>query len=120
MGISLETYALAKKYTKAYVDQHGGGSSGGEVAPGTAGTITIGSGWSGNGPYTQSVTASGYMVSENTRVDLVGDSDAIAQMISDGVGQIYIVNDNGSLTAYAIGGQTTESITFQAIFSEVT
>lgn len=120
MSVSLETYALAKKYTEAYVAQHGGGGESGEVTPSTVGSITIGSGWVGDSsPYTQSVSASGYIVSPNTCVDLVANDEAVAQMIADGVSQIYISNDEGVLTAHAIGGKTTASLTFQAIYTEV-
>lgn len=120
MGVSLETLALAKKYTRKYVADHGGsGGGGGEVAPGTVGSVTIGTGWSGSGPFSQIVSATGYDVTDNTCVDLIGDETSIAQMIEDGVGQIFISNDNGALTAYAIGGKTTTTLTFQAIFSEV-
>lgn len=121
MGVSLETLALAKKYTRSYVSQHGGGGggSGGETAKGVVGTVSIGSGWSGSGPYTQTVVASGYEVTDKTCVDLIGDDTSIGQMIEDGVCQIYISNNNGTLTAYAIGGKTTSGLTFQAIFSEV-
>ena len=82
-------------------------------------SVTLSSTWSGSGPYTQTVSVSGYTVTANTKVDLQPDATAIGQMISDGVLALYIVNNNGTLTAYAVGAATTASLTLQATCTEV-
>lgn len=112
--ISMPTYALCKRL----VDKQSGGST---ATAGTAGTITFGTNWngSGDGPFTQVVTVSGYVVTAHTVVDLVANSAVIASMTSDGVTQIYVSNDNATLTAVAIGAKPTAQMTVQAIFSEV-
>ena len=115
MSISLETLALAKKYTKNYVDSHGGG--GGTSI--TYGSVSLSTSWTGNGPFTQIVSLSGYSATDKTKVDLLADSDTVAQMIADGVDEIYIENDDATLTAYAIGGKPSAAMTIQAVFSEV-
>lgn len=81
-------------------------------------TLTLPNNWSGNGPYTQVVTVTGYLVSPRTKVDLVCDETAINIMTDSGTNIIYIVNDNGTLTAYAIGEKPNASITVQAVISE--
>lgn len=101
----------------------------GVISPAVAGTdyqapinkasVTLGTTWSGNGPYTQTVTVSGYTVTANTKVDLQPDATAIAQMISDGVNALYVVNNNGTLTAYAVGAAPTVALTVQVICTEV-
>lgn len=118
MSISLETLALAKKYTEDYVSEHGGGS-GGDGTSGTHGSITFTENWEGNDPYTQVVAAEGYNPSAQTKVDLLADDAVISRMVAGGINQIYIENNNGVLTAYAIGGKLSASMVVQAVFSEV-
>jgi len=120
MSISLETLALAKKYTRKYVGEHGGGGGeGGDGTSGTYGSITLSASWNGSNPYIQTVTADGYTTTAQTKVDLLADSAIIDKMVADGVNQIYVENDNGVLTAYAVGGKPTTSMVVQAVFSEV-
>lgn len=112
MSISVETLALAKKYT----DEHGGGG-GTKVS---VKTLTLSADWTGSeSPYTQSVTISGYTVTNKTKVDLTADETAIAVMQASGTERIYIGQDNGSLTAYAVGGKPNASMTVNAILQEV-
>ena len=73
--------------------------------------------WSGNGPYTQSVTISGVL--SNSKVDIQPNAAAIQQMITDGCAAIYIDNNNGILTAYAIGSAPTANLTVQVTIIEV-
>jgi len=75
-------------------------------------------GWSGNDPYTQAVSVSGYDVTANTKVDLVCDASVIAKMAESGTNIMYVANNNGTLTAYAHGGKPNENLTVQAILSE--
>ena len=81
-------------------------------------TLTLPANWSGNGPYTQSVTVAGYEMTANTKVDLMCNEAAINTMTASGTNIIYVQNNNGTLTAYAIGAKPTASITVQAVLSE--
>lgn len=83
-------------------------------------SVTLSASWSGSGPYTQTVTVSGYTVTANSKVDLQPDATTIAQLITDGVSALYIVNNNGTLTAYAVGTAPTAALTVQATITEVT
>ena len=81
-------------------------------------TVTLSTNWTGDAsPYTQTVTISGTTV--NSKVDLQPDATAIAQMADDGTVALYITNDNGTLTAYAVGEKPTAEMTIQATVSEV-
>lgn len=81
-------------------------------------TLTLPATWSGNGPFTQAITVSGYTVTANTLVNLMCDSAAINTMVTSGTSNIFVSNNNGTLTAYAIGAKPTASITVQAVLSE--
>jgi len=84
----------------------------------TTGTVTISaSGWSGNGPYSHSVTISG--TTANSKIDLQPDSTVLAQMTTDGTTALYIENNNGTLTAWAMGAAPTASLTIQYTKTEV-
>lgn len=74
--------------------------------------------WTGSGPYTQTITITGVTVTTKTKVDIQTDATAIAQLINDGVTALYIENNNGTLTAYAIGAATTANITVQISYYE--
>lgn len=81
-------------------------------------TVTLSTNWTGNtSPYTQTVTISGTTV--NSKVDLQPDATVIAKMADNGVVALYIANNNGTLTAYAVGEKPTVQLTIQATVSEV-
>ena len=81
-------------------------------------TVTLSTNWSGDAsPYTQSVTISGITV--NSKVDLQPDATVIQQMADDGTVALYISNDNGALTANAVGDKPTTELTIQATITEV-
>lgn len=81
-------------------------------------TVTLSTNWTGNAsPYTQTVTISGTTV--NSKVDLQPDATAIAKMAEDGTMALYIANDNGVLTANAVGEKPTVALTIQATITEV-
>ena len=81
-------------------------------------SITLSTNWTGAAsPYTQSVTIAG--TTSNSKVDLQPDATAIAQMADDGTVALYITNDNGTLTANAVGEKPTVELTIQATITEV-
>jgi DNA/RNA endonuclease YhcR with UshA esterase domain len=82
-------------------------------------SISLSATWSGNDPYTQTVTISGYTITANSKVDLQPDASQIAQLIEDGVQALYIANNNGTLTAYAVGAETSTAMTIQCTVTEV-
>jgi len=115
-------YRFDRTNQKWWPQNSGGGEGGGgdDTGPSVVyGSITLTTDWVGDGPYTQVVTISGYDPTANTKVDLLADADAVEQMVQDGVDEIYIVNDNATFTAYAIGGKPSTSMVVPAIFSEV-
>ena len=81
-------------------------------------SITLSTNWTGDvSPYTQTVTISG--TTANSKVDLQPDATSIAQMTEDGTVALYISNDNGTLTTYAVGEKPTVALTIQATITEV-
>lgn len=82
-------------------------------------SVTLSTTWSGNGPYTQTVTITGATVTANTKVDLQPDATALQQMLDDGTTALYIVNNNGTLTAYALSAAPTAALTIQVTLTEV-
>lgn len=65
----------------------------------------------------QAVTISG--TTTNSKVDLQPDAAVIAQMSDDGTVALYISNDNGVLTANAVGEKPAVELTIQATITEV-
>ena len=82
-------------------------------------SVSLSATWSGSDPYTQTVTVSGYTITANSKVDLQPTADQIAQLIEDGVQALYIANNNGTLTAYAVGAETSAAMTVQCTVTEV-
>lgn len=72
-----------------------------------------------SGVYSQTVTISGYTVTNNTKIDLQGDSTIFNQMLEDGTTKMYVSNNNGTLTAYALGEKPSINLTVQATVYEV-
>ena len=81
-------------------------------------TVSTGTSWSGSDPYTSTVTVTGYTVTGKTMVSILPSNDVIAQMIEDGTTNIFITNNNGTLTASAIGAAPTEALTLQVLCTE--
>lgn len=80
----------------------------------TRGTINLTSTWTGeSSPYTQTVTISGITITSDSKVDLLPDATVLAQMIEDGTTALWIQNNNGVLTAYAMGNAPTVALSVQ-------
>ena len=116
MSISVETLVLAKQYTQDYVDDH---PSGGDILPANQGSVQIPNAWSGSGPYRAAASVVGYTVTARTQVNLYADDDLIDMLREAGVQSLYCENDNGFITAVAIGGKPSTAISVDATFMEV-
>ena len=83
-------------------------------------SITISTTWIGSGPYHQTVTLnSGHAVASTQKVDLQPTAAQLQQLMEDGA-QLTIYNDSGTLIAYAVGNQTTTSMTVQCSIADLT
>ena len=79
-------------------------------------TVSIGTSWTGSGPYTQTVTIDN--ADANSKVDIQPDATIIQKLIDAGTTALYIVNDNGVFSAVAIGAAPTESLTVQCTITK--
>ena len=83
------------------------------------GTITLNNtGWSGNNPYTRTVTVSNATITSKSKIDIQPDAAAMVQLELDGITALWIENNNGALTANTIGGIPTVSLTIQCTVME--
>ena len=81
-------------------------------------TLTAAS-WAGSAsPYTQSVTITGITV--NSKVDIQMDATALGVLIDSGTSAIWIENNNGTLTAKALGEKPNANLSVQVTITEVT
>ena len=81
-------------------------------------TTLMASNWLGTAsPYTQRVTITGGKAT--SQVNVQGDATAIQQMLDDGTNAIYIANNNGTFTAYAVGGKPTANLNIQMTVYDV-
>ena len=67
----------------------------------------------------QTITISGYTITSNSKVDLQPSAEVLAQLIDNGVSALYISNNNGTLTAVAVGEKPSAAMTIQATIEEV-
>lgn len=74
--------------------------------------------WTGSGPYTQTVTITGITV--NSKVDIQMDATALGVLIDSGTSAIWIENNNGTLTAKALGEKPNANLSVQVTITEVT
>lgn len=79
--------------------------------------VNLSATWSGTGPYTQTVTVPG--VTANSKIDLQPTAAQLQQLVDDGVLALYISNNNGVLTATALGAAPTVALTLQCTLTEV-
>lgn len=84
------------------------------------GTITLtAANWTGSGPFTQTVMVTGATITANSKVDIQPDATVIQQMLTVGMSALFIANNAGVLTAYAIGATFSGDVTVQATVTEV-
>ena len=75
--------------------------------------------WAGSSsPYTHSVTISGITV--NSKVDIQMDATALGVLIDSGTSAMWIENNNGTLTAKALGEKPNANLSVQVTITEVT
>lgn len=80
-------------------------------------TLTV-AGWVADGDdWKQPVTIAGGAAGK--QVDLEADKTAIKQMLDDGTNAIYIANNNGTFTAYAVGEKPTADLSVQVTVYDV-
>ena len=90
----------------------------GAAEPTQVGSIALSSSWSGSGPYSQTVTVTGATVTANSKVDIQLTAAQIASLIAAGVTGLVIENNNGTLTAWAVGASPS-AMTVQVTVTEV-
>jgi len=99
--------------------KYGGGGSGAIV-----GSIMLSTEWTeteeGSGIFTQTVSVPGITISDRSMISLQPDAATLKAMLDDGIYSITIGNENGVLTAYAIGGPPQESISVQCTVIDAT
>lgn len=106
------SYGNAASYSAEFAGPYAGGSG---VAKITTITLPL-SEWKGaNSPYSQVITVPG--ISVRSKVDLQASEEQIAQLYKTRT-VIYIENDEGTATAYAIGDKPVTDLTFQASVTE--
>lgn len=82
-------------------------------------TLTLtAAGWTGSAiPYSQGVSITGGTAT--TQVDIQADDTVIQQMLDDSTNAIYIANNNGTFTAYAVGEKPTADLSVQVTVYDV-
>ena len=80
-------------------------------------TVSLGTSWTGAGPYTQVVTIDG--VDSDSKIDLQPDADVINKLMESGTTALYIVNNSGVATAVAIGAAPNSALTIQCTITKV-
>lgn len=83
------------------------------------GSITLSLSWSGSGPFTQVVTVTGTTVTENSMISFQPTAAQLTQLMTDGVTALTIENNNGTLTAYALGAAPSTAMTIACAVTEV-
>lgn len=77
------------------------------------GSITLSATWTGTNPKSQTVTVTGTTVTAGSKVELQPTAAQTSQLISAGTQALTIENNNGTLTAYAVGTTPASSMTIQ-------
>ena len=87
------------------------------MKPKTASVTLPAAGWSGDDPFTQSISVAG--ITAKSKVDIQPDAVVLKAMMDDGVNAMYVANDSGVLTVYALGSAPKTDMTVQVTVTEV-
>ena len=79
-------------------------------------TVSLGTSWTGTGPYTQVVTIDG--IESDSKIDIQPDADVINKLMESGTTALYIVNDSGVATAVALGAAPNAALTIQCTITK--
>lgn len=79
-------------------------------------TVSLGTSWTGTGPYTQVVTIDG--IDSDSKIDLQPDANVINKLIESGTTALYIVNDGGVATAVALGAAPNAALDIQCTITK--
>lgn len=79
-------------------------------------TISLGTSWTGTGPYTQVVTIDG--IESDSKIDIQPDADVINKLMESGTTALYIVNDSGVATAVALGAAPNVALEIQCTITK--
>lgn len=82
------------------------------------GTVTLGTSWSGTGPYSQTVSISGAAVTAKSKIDLTPTAAQLETLAADGVLSLTIENNGGTLTAWVVGTQPSAAMTVSCVVRE--
>ena len=84
----------------------------------SGGTISLGTTWTGSDPYSQTATVTGVTITQYSKVDLQPGAAVINQLIADQVQAMWVENNDGILTVYAVGGVPSTALTIQCTVTE--
>ena len=79
-------------------------------------TVVLGTAWIGNGPYKQTVTVEGATI--YSKIDIQPDAAVLRRLLAEGIKALWIENDDGVLTARAIGAAPSTELTLQCTLQE--
>ena len=80
-------------------------------------SVSLGTSWTGTGPYTQVVTING--IESDSKIDLQPDANVINKLMESGTTALYIVNNSGVATAVAIGAAPNSALTIQCTITKI-